>query len=280
MTGAFFSRSQQIRPLRNLWTRLAAETPLGALRLLDYLILTADTVGDGFKQNARFFGLVGAPFILDIREDEEPIRVVYVNSGHVPPESVEYGVTLDIRHYRAETDNIVTFAYVSFSHQPDDVTEIEGLLGCPIRAGAAWAGLALSHDAWQVPLRRRDPVLRRMLESQVDGSCRSPALTGVALAVRRVLTSLLLRGDTEIEAAARELGMSARTLQRRLSAAGLSYQELLDVVRRETAEKCMMDSSLSIGEVAYLVGYSEPAAFHRAFKRWTGITPQAFRDRS
>jgi AraC-like DNA-binding protein len=74
--------------------------------------------------------------------------------------------------------------------------------------------------------------------------------------------------------------MSARTLQRRLSAAGLSYQELLDVVRRETAEKCMMDSSLSIGEVAYLVGYSEPAAFHRAFKRWTGITPQAFRERS
>jgi AraC-like DNA-binding protein len=71
--------------------------------------------------------------------------------------------------------------------------------------------------------------------------------------------------------------MSSRTLQRRLSSLGLSYHELLDAVRRETAEKCIAESRLSIGEVAYLVGYSEPAAFHRAFRRWTGLTPQAFR---
>jgi AraC-like DNA-binding protein len=50
-------------------------------------------------------------------------------------------------------------------------------------------------------------------------------------------------------------------------------------VRRKTAEKCVADFSLSIGEIAYLVGYSEPAAFHRAFKRWTGVTPQVFRER-
>ena len=53
----------------------------------------------------------------------------------------------------------------------------------------------------------------------------------------------------------------------------------VDVVRRDTAERSIADSALSIAEVAYLVGYSEPAAFHRAFKRWTGVTPQAFRQR-
>jgi AraC-like DNA-binding protein len=264
-----------------MWTRLAAETPLGAFRLLDYLILTSETVGDGFKQNARYFGLVGAPFVLDIRDDEDPIRVIYVNSGHVPSESVEYGVTLDIRGYRAETENRVTFTYVSFVHQPDDIVEIERLLGCPVRAGAAWAGLALSRDAWQIPLRRRDPVLRSVLESQAEAVCSHvPAIAGVLADVRRVLTSRLARGEAEIDAVARQLGMSARTLQRRLSSSGLSYQELLDLVRRETAEKCIADSALFIGEVAYLVGYSEPAAFHRAFKRWTGVTPQVFRQRA
>jgi AraC-like DNA-binding protein len=80
-----------------------------------------------------------------------------------------------------------------------------------------------------------------------------------------------------IDAVARDLGMSARTLQRRLSAVGLSYQEILESSRRETAEKCITQSALSIAEVAYMFGYSEPAAFHRAFKRWTGVTPQAFR---
>jgi len=63
--------------------------------------------------------------------------------------------------------------------------------------------------------------------------------------------------------------MSSRTLQRGLGAAELSYHELLDRARRETAEKCLADSALSIGEIAYLTGYSEPAVFHRAFRRWT-----------
>ena len=73
--------------------------------------------------------------------------------------------------------------------------------------------------------------------------------------------------------------MSSRTIQRRLTAAGLSHHELLDRARRETAEKCIADSSLSIGEIAYLTAYSEPATFHRAFRRWTSVTPQGFRQR-
>jgi AraC-like DNA-binding protein len=187
-------------------------------------------------------------------------------------------VALDVRHIRAETENRVTFAYVSFTHQPDDVSEIERVLGCEVRTGASWAGLALPIEAWQLPLRRRDPILRGVLERQADAITPPvPAMDGLALDIRRVLASRVTRGEMEIEGVARDLGMSSRTLQRRLSVAGLSYQELLDMFRRETAEKCIADRSLSIGEVAYLVGYSEPAAFHRAFKRWTGVTPQAFR---
>jgi AraC-like DNA-binding protein len=76
---------------------------------------------------------------------------------------------------------------------------------------------------------------------------------------------------------ARCLATSARSLQRRLSAAGTSYQELLDSTRCEAATRYLQDRGLSIGEVAYLLGYSEPPAFHRAFKRWNGVTPQEFR---
>jgi AraC-like DNA-binding protein len=78
---------------------------------------------------------------------------------------------------------------------------------------------------------------------------------------------------------ARDLGTSRRTLQRRLADAGASYQGLLDETRREAAERYLTESSLSIAEVAYLLGYSEPSAFHRAFKRWFGRSPQGFRER-
>jgi len=73
------------------------------------------------------------------------------------------------------------------------------------------------------------------------------------------------------------LATSARSLQRKLAAAGTSFQELLDTTRRDAAARYLEDRTLSVGEVAYLLGYSEPAAFHRAFKRWNGITPLEFR---
>ena len=87
-------------------------------------------------------------------------------------------------------------------------------------------------------------------------------------------------GDTRVGTVARRLAMSGRTLQRRLADEGVSYQELLDDARKVTSGRCLMDSALTVGEVAYLVGYSEPAPFHRAFKRWYGMTPEAFRQKN
>jgi AraC-like DNA-binding protein len=73
--------------------------------------------------------------------------------------------------------------------------------------------------------------------------------------------------------------MSPRTLQRRLAEEGVSYQTLLEGARKEAAGRYLADGTLAIGEIAYLLGYSEPAPFHRAFKRWYGTTPEAFRRR-
>ena len=104
-----------------------------------------------------------------------------------------------------------------------------------------------------------------LLERQAgEIMARLPAEGGVASDVRRVLAKQVAGGDTRITAVARELATTSRTLQRRLAAAGLSYQELLDRTRREAAEKYLADSSLAIAEVSYLLGYSEPSALHRA----------------
>jgi AraC-like DNA-binding protein len=280
-TGALFERALRTRPLKNVGLRLAAETPIGAHGLLDYLILTSDSVGEGWKQAARYLRLLtGAPFVVQLRDDEDPVRVVYLVDPSVPTFGVEYSVALGVLQIRGETENRVSFECVSFTHQPDDVSEFERVLGCPVRAGASWSGLAFTRDSWQMPLRRKDPILHRVLQGHAESIApRVLADDGLAVDVCRVLASRLANGEMEIDIVARQLGMSTRTLQRRLAAAGLSYQELLEETRREAAERCMTNSSLSIGEIAYLLGYSEPAAFHRAFKRWTGVTPQAFRER-
>ena len=155
---------------------------------------------------------------------------------------------------------------------------MQRVLGCPVRSGETWNGLAISREAWQPPMRRRDPVLRGVLERHAKEiiACLPEAMTR-SLRTRRVIMSRIPQGETEIQSVARVLATSARSLQRRLSAAGTSYQELLDSTRCEAATRYFQDRRISIGEVAYLLGYSEPPAFHRAFKRWNGITPQEFR---
>jgi len=142
-----------------------------------------------------------------------------------------------------------------------------------------WDGVRISREAWNLPLRRRDPVLRRVLETQAnDILARLPPRTGIALEVQRALASRVAGGDVGIDTIARPLAMSARSLQRRLSAEGVSYQALVDETRKEAARRYVAGSALSLAEIAYLVGYSEPASFHRAFKRWYGVTPEGFRN--
>jgi AraC-like DNA-binding protein len=154
------------------------------------------------------------------------------------------------------------------------------VVACPVRIGESWAGFALAREAWELPLRRRDSILRGVLERHAEEMiAEEPAPNAVTSDVRRVLASRIARGDTQIQSVARALSTSTRSLQRRLAAVGLSYNQMLDQVRKEAAERYLSDSPLSITEIAYLLGYSEPAAFNRAFRRWYEQTPQAFRER-
>jgi len=272
--GAVFCAAQQRRPLENLGLRLAQATPLGAYPLIDYLIVTSSTVGEGLRRYARHAILTGAPLHIDIHEDESPIRVVVDTAQG----DAEYTISLTLLHLRREAAGTLRPEWVSLAHQPDDRGAFEEAFGCPVRVNAPWSGFALAREAWLLPLRRRDPILQGVLERHAaDVLARIPSGDDVLAGLRRVLARRVARGDTRASAAARDLGTSVRTLQRRLAAAGISYQEVLDQARCQAAERHLADAALSIAEVAWLIGYSEPSAFHRAFKRWRSVTPQAFR---
>lgn len=95
--------------------------------------------------------------------------------------------------------------------------------------------------------------------------------------VERVLLSILHTGAANMESVARTLGMSRRTLFRRLHDEGVTFEDVLDMLRRDLAIDYLKARKASVTEVAYLVGFSDPASFSRAFKRWTGKSPGALR---
>jgi AraC-like DNA-binding protein len=95
--------------------------------------------------------------------------------------------------------------------------------------------------------------------------------------VRRMLMEDLGQATLTADSVARTLAMSRRTLTRQLAEEGTSFRAIFDAVRAELARALLQDRSLSIADVAFFLQYSEPAAFHRSFRRWTGQTPQSYR---
>ena len=218
--GPMFRRALEQRPMQNAGMRLAAVTPIGAFPLIDYLIATSQDVGEGLTRLARYQRLAEARSVPCLLGDEEPIRVLL--EGCDTPFSAEFTVTLNLLHFREETEGRLRAAYASFCHTPDDIAEMEHVLGCPVHTGASWNGWALSRDMSQLPLRRRDPALGRLLQRQADEAiARLPPVEGVALDVCRALASRIGGGDARIRSIARALAMSVRSLQRRLAAAGI-----------------------------------------------------------
>jgi AraC-like DNA-binding protein len=278
--AAVFARACHERRVPNLALQLAIHTPIGANPLLDYLILSAQTVGHGLERLARYLRLVNPGIRLSLSDTANPVRVVVERAPG--PFETELTVSLSVLRFAAEADGRMRAAYVSFRHEPDDAAEYARVLNCPVRTRASWSGWALARDTLRIPLRRRDAMLGRWLERQaVALAARRPADGDVRDEVRSVLSTQATTGDMRIDAVARILAVSPRTLQRRLAKVGTSFDTLRDDARQQAAEAYLSNATLSITEVAYLLGYSEPTAFHRAFRRWhRGVTPQAFRART
>jgi AraC-like DNA-binding protein len=95
--------------------------------------------------------------------------------------------------------------------------------------------------------------------------------------VEQAIEPLLASGDAGIDRVARDLGMSRQTLYRRLKAEGVTFEEILDAKRRQLAVRYLKLERISVKAVAYKLGFSDPAAFSRAFKRWTGLSPSSVR---
>jgi AraC-like DNA-binding protein len=262
--------------VRNLALQLALRTPVGTTPLLDYVVVSSDSVGQGLQRLARCLRLVNPGIRLTIRDERDPARIVVDSGGD--EFQAELTVSISMIRLMRETNDQLSVAHVSFIHEPDDVSEYARVFRCPVRASGSWTGWALSREAMRLPLRRRDPALRRWLERQAaEMLAHLPAGSDVRSDVRRVLATQMTAGDVGVDLVARRLAMTPRTLQRRLAQTGTSFEALRDDARKQAADVYLADATLSIAEVAYLLGFSEPAAFHRAFRRWHGTTPHAFR---
>lgn len=168
---------------------------------------------------------------------------------------------------------------VSFQHaEPADLASYEQVFPCQLEFNCARNGLKFDVSILDYPVIGGDPALNKVLTRHADELLsKLPNSDDLVERVRRHLANSLQQGDPSIETIAEKLHLTPRTLQRRLSESSTSYKELVDSLRKELASRYLQESHLGVSEIAYLLGYSEPSAFHRAFKRWFGKSPTRYR---
>ncbi len=168
---------------------------------------------------------------------------------------------------------------VHFKHPaPHDITAHEAYFGCPVVFGSDRDALQVSAERLRAPNRLGDPGLSGFFDAHMDTEL--AAFTddqGLDHRVCVQIAQALSEGVPAISAVASRLGMSGRTLQRRLAEQGAAYQDLVDKARRDLAERLLRDTDYPLSDIAFLTGFSDQSAFTRAFKRWSGQTPRSYR---
>lgn len=239
-----------------------------------YLPLTIDADDGGSADASEFFrenGDVGFKFT----------GVIYVDY----PLLLESGLARGICGAREMLASMPDFANVQFpkaihfTHkEPGYRAEYDRIFGVPLFFGSHMNAILIDEAMLSARIPQTNPYLSQILTTHAEELLKnlenSKSIRG---RVESLLLSILHTGEASMDTIAAKLGISRQTLFRKLKAEGVTFEKVLDELRHKLALRYLKDKKISVSETAYLVGFSDPAAFSRAFKRWTGSGPRAIR---
>ncbi|MEO1610799.1 MAG: AraC family transcriptional regulator ligand-binding domain-containing protein [Pseudomonadota bacterium] len=265
--------------MMGLWSR---PIRAGALKQLCDYMRGASTMASALFRFASFWNLALDDYELTLERGEDALRVTLSpraaaeapqRFGHMLMLKLTHGVASWLSGREAPV-RAVAFAF----ERPEFAADYPVLFPAPIRFGAARSSIEIGAAPDGVPMARTDAEMRAFLtrapRDWIFTGYREHAL---ALRVRELLLSRRLEGDLTEAAAA--MNVAPRTLIRRLKAEGASFQSIKDGLRRDLAIRDLAHGGKSIEAIALDAGFASAANFHRAFKRWTGSTPGAYRAR-
>jgi len=278
--GALWEAAAKAAHDDSFGVHVAETLPRGAYDLFEHLLATAETVGAGVSRLAQYIRL--------LHDHSNMQLVVEPGCGRllrtVPtpaPQYDEFSMALLLIRSREACGAAWSPERMTFQHERvHDDRELARVFGCPLVFGAAEGEMRIPSSVLPLPHVRGDSTVLAVLSRYAESLIASLPAQGSLLArvssaiARRMATELPTLGTT-----ASDVRIPERTLQRRLADEGVSHSSLVDEVRRNLALKYIGDAHVSITEIGYLLHFADPSVFSRAFKRWTGESPVAYRKR-
>ena len=261
---------------------MARDFDLREIGLLYYVMASSHTLGEALKRLARYSKVTNEALVFGYREGNRLIvNLSYSGiSRHSDRHQIEFCMFAVLRICRVLTGQHLVPQHFWISHHRSGTnSEMARFVGTKVEFGADTDELALNVDAREMPVIHSDTYLSDLLLKYCEAALadRKGDISQLRTRVENAISSLLPHGRVRVEDIARTLGMSERTLARKLSQEGLKFTEILEQLRRDLAVRYLDDRKLHISKIAWLLGFNEVSAFTHACKRWTGKTPSQMR---
>jgi AraC-like DNA-binding protein len=244
---------------------------------------SAPDLGGSCERASRYARVLTSVSTYEAREAEEGVYMHLHRDGDRNSLGLRLSNEATIASIAAISQEVSTTEFralaIYFKHgAPGSSADHEHHFGCPVHFDAGMDALLISHETMKTPNRVGDPDIVKFFETHLEEELsKFDDDASLERRVRLQISQSLSQGIPAVSDIANHFGMSGRTLQRRLSDRGCSFQKLVDEARRELAERLLRETEYPLAEVAFLTGFSEQSAFNRAFKRWAGQTPRSFR---
>ena len=259
--------------------RLARTVELRELGLLYYVMASSKTLGDALRRISRYSAINNEGVLISYRPGKfVNLTLNYFGVARQPDRhQIEFIITVLLRLCQKLTGLPLLPLRVNLMHHRSHLpSEFGPLFGTHVAFACNADQVLYSGSIAQTPLLNADTYLNELLVKYCEEAIATQRKSSTTwqLKVENAIAPLLPHGQATIEKVAKELGVSRRTLTRRLASEGLTFRKLLNSLRIDLAKRYLQEKNLPISEIAWLLGYRETSAFNHAFKRWTGSTPK------
>lgn len=261
---------------------VAREVELRQMGLLYYVQASSGSLGEALQRVARYCSIQNEGVQLSYhRGDDITVALEYENVRRlIDCHQMESFVTMVLRICRELTGRHLLPTGIELMHRRSVVPgEIRRFFGCEVVFGGDADEIHFSPDIARLPIASADMRLNNLLIKYCEEALSKRRLKAKnwQLTVENLLAQLLPHGQATVSEVSRRLGVSERTLMRRLEAEGVTFAGVLDELRFELAKRYLKEPQLPISRTAWLLGYRDPSAFNHAFKRWSGQSPRQVR---